>query len=210
MDQRYIYIVFSSTPYKIGKLIRRVTGGTYNHVSISLDKDLTQMYSFSRRYYKTPLYGGFVHESRSRYHVNGNTTRICVCALPVTPRQYATLRNMIADMHRRSRFYIYNHLSALGAVIHRPIFAKDAYTCVEFCTKVLREMGINLQVGKYYSVEDIRKILKPYVIYYGVMPYPDTYDEAFYAEKPVEHPTTKTLLERMRLATRIGKQNSER
>ena len=124
MDQQYIYVVFSSTPYKIGKLIRRVTGGTYNHVSISLDESLTQMYSFSRRYYRTPFYGGFVHESRSRYHVNGDATRICLCAIPVTPQQYEDLYNMIQSMHRRSRVYIYNHLSALGAVIHKPIFAK--------------------------------------------------------------------------------------
>ena len=203
MDQQYIYVVFSSTPYKMGKLIRRVTGGTYNHISISLDKELTQMYSFSRRYYKTPLYGGFVHESRSRYHVNGNTTRICLCALPVTPRQYATLHNMIQDMHRRSRFYIYNHLSALGAVVHRPIFARDAYTCVEFCVKVLRQLGIKIKPNRYYSVEDIRKLLKPYVVYYGAMPAPDDFDEKFYAEKPLDHPTLVTLRDMLKLVPRL-------
>ena len=205
MDQQYIYVVFSSTPYKIGKLIRRVTGGTYNHVSISLDESLTQMYSFSRRYYRTPFYGGFVHESRSRYHVNGDATRICLCAIPVTPRQYEDLYNMIQSMHRRSRFYIYNHLSALGAVIHKPIFAKDAYTCVEFCIKVLQELGIELQPRKYYSVEDIRRLLKPYVVYYGPMPAPDDYDESFYAKNPTPHPTMKTLRDMLKLLPRSMK-----
>lgn len=203
MDGKYIYVVFSSTPYKIGKLIRKVTGEAYNHVSISLDKDLTQMYSFARRHYRVPLYGGFVHESRSRYHVKGIATEICLCALPVTARQYATLNNLLQDMHRRSRFYIYNHLSALGAVIHKPIRARDAYTCVEFCVRVLRELGVDIQPNKFYSVGDIQTLLAPYIVYSGTMPEPDNFDESYYAENPVPHPTLTTLREMLRLLPRL-------
>jgi hypothetical protein len=68
MQTQYVYIVFSSTPYRIGKFIRRLTREAYNHVSIALDPDLTKMYGFARRYYRTPFYGGFVRESLSRYH----------------------------------------------------------------------------------------------------------------------------------------------
>lgn len=203
MAKQYIYIVFSSTPYKIGKLIRRVTREEYNHVSISLDKDLTQMYSFARRHYRLPLYGGFVHETRSRYHVKGVATNICLCALPVTARQYATLNNLLQDMHRKSRFYIYNHLSALGAVIHKPIRARDAYTCVEFCVKVLREMGVDMEADKFYSVEDVRRLLKPFIIYSGSMPEPDSFDENYYAKKPVPHPTLTTLRDMLKLLPRL-------
>ena len=79
----YIYVVFSSTPYKIGKTIRMLTGEKYNHVSISLDAELTQMYSFARRYYKTPFYGGFVKESLSRYQLNQNKATIKICKMGV-------------------------------------------------------------------------------------------------------------------------------
>lgn len=203
MDQQYIYVVFSSTPYKIGKLIRRVTGETYNHVSISLDKDMTKMYSFARRHYRLPLYGGFVHESRSRYHVNGIRTDICLCALPVTARQHATLSSLLQDMHRKSRFYIYNHLSALGAVIHKPIRARDAYTCVEFCTKILWELGVDIQPDKYYSVGDIQTLLAPYIVYSGAMPEPDSFDEGYYAKNPVRYPTLTTLRDILKLLPRL-------
>lgn len=203
MGQHYIYIVFSSTPYKVGKLIRRITGEEFNHVSISLDKDLTQMYSFARRHYRLPLYGGFVHESRSRYHVSGNTASICLCALPVTDRQYLTLGSMLRDMHRKSRFYIYNHLSALGAVIHRPIRARDAYTCVEFCMKVLRDLDIDIQPEKYYSVGDIQRLLEPFIIYSGIMPEPDSFDAAYYAKKPVSHPIYTTVRDMLKLLPRL-------
>lgn len=203
MDQQYVYVVFSSTPYKIGKLIRQVTREEFNHVSISLDKELSQMYSFSRRHYRLPLYGGFVHETRSRYHVNGTAANICLCAVPVTPRQHLALSGMLRDMHRKSSSYIYNHLSALGAVIHKPIRARDAYTCVEFCTKILRDLGVDIEPGKYYSVGDVMQLLAPFVVYRGTMPAPESFDENYYAEKPVSHPVYTTLRDILKLLPRL-------
>lgn len=203
MEQQYIYVVFSSTPYKMGKLIRKVTRENFNHVSISLDAELTQMYSFARRHYRLPLYGGFVRESRSRYHVNGIAADICLCAVPVSARQHLTLRSMLQDMHRKNRFYIYNHLSALGAVFHRPIHARDAYTCAEFCMKILKELDIPVQPDKYYSIGDIRNLLDPFVIYSGTMPAPEIFDEAYYAKKPVRHPIYTTLRDMIRLLHRV-------
>ena len=203
MDQQYIYIVFSSTPYTTGKLIRRFTKETYNHVSISLDRELTKMYSFSRRYYRTPLYGGFVHETRSRYKFNEQPTQICLCALPITEAQYNEITQLLEKMHQENSFYIYNHLSLLGAVVHRPIRTKDAYTCVEFCVKVLQDLGVDVQQGKYYTVGDVQHILAPYVVYTGTMPEPDIYDKEYYAEKPVAHPTLTTLRDMLKLFPRL-------
>ena len=185
MDQRYIYVVFSSTPYKMGKLIRSVTRDEFNHVSISLDKELTQMYSFARRHYRLPLYGGFVHESPSRYYVKGKTADICLCALPVSPRKYLALSNLLKDMDRKSRTYLYNHLSALGAVIRRPVRARDAYTCVEFCVKILQDLEIQIPPATYYSVGDIHKLLAPFAIYNGPMPASSGFDAAYFAKKPI-------------------------
>lgn len=203
MDQQYIYVVFSSTPYKVGKLIRKITQEEFNHVSISMDRELSRMYSFARRYYRLPFYGGFVCESRSRYYINGKGTNICVCAIPVAPRRYIALCNLLRDMHGQSRSYIYNHLSALGAVIHKPIRARDAYTCVEFCIKILRDLGVQIQPDKYYSVGDIHSLLKPFMIYNGPMPVPDSYDAAYYAEKPVPHPIYATLRDMFKLLPRL-------
>lgn len=203
MDQPYIYVVFFSTPNKVGKLIRNVTGETFNHISISLDKDMKQMYSFARRHYRLPLYGGFVKESRSRYHINGKAADICICAVPVTQRQHLTLTSLLKEMHRNNRFYIYNHLSALGAVIHMPIRARDAYTCVEFCIRILRELGMDIQSGRYYSVGDIMQMLEPYIVYQGAMPEPEDFDEAYYAKKPVPHPVYTTLKDMLKLIPRL-------
>ncbi|MBR6729636.1 MAG: hypothetical protein IKL80_05700 [Clostridia bacterium] len=188
MTQQYLYIVFSATPYKIGKLIRRFTGEEFNHVSLSLDKNCTKMYSFARRYYRHPFYGGFVRESPARFNPNGLKTKVCICALPVTEAQYHTLTNLLQAMEKKQAHYLYNHLSTIGAVIHKPIPVADAYTCVEFCIKILNSLGVDVNPKQYYSVGNLQKCLASYVVYRGTMPPGTAEDNAYFGKPPVPHP----------------------
>ena len=188
-----VYIVFSSTPFRMGKLVRQFTGDKYNHISVSLDRELTQMYSFARRYYKMPLYGGFVRETISRYNLDGATTQVCICAIPVTEEQYASLTRQLQTMEANKEHYLYNHLSAVAAVFRRTAKREDAYTCVEFCTDVLRRIGIRLDSNRYYTIGQLHSILEPNIVYTGILEPAQTLDLEFYAENPVEHPSTATL-----------------
>lgn len=201
----YIYVVFSATPYAIGRAIRRVTGEEYNHASIALDPDLTQMYSFARRFYRTPLYGGFVKESHARYHVGSKVSQICICKIPATQAQYAAIESKLTAMYSKSDTYIYNHISALGGLLHKQIPAKDACTCVEFCTQILQELGINVDPAKYYSVCDLKNILSKHVIYTGPMPKGSKEDPAYFAKKPVRFPSWVTLRDICKLLPRLNK-----
>lgn len=193
MEQKCIYVVFSSTPYKVGKAIRVLTQETYNHVSISLDENLSKMYSFSRRYYRTPFYGGFVRESVSRYHVKGNTAQIRVCRLPVTALQYEKLEAHLSELFEQQERYLYNHLSVSTALLHKLVKVRDAYTCVEFCVKILHSCGVDLDPDTYYSVGDLEKQLRAFTVYTGPAPETDIYDAAYFARRPVPHPLHKTL-----------------
>ena len=65
---RRIYIVLTYTGTILSKIIKSYTKNEFAHVSISLDIELEQMYSFGRIYPWTPLIGGFVHE-----HINKGT-----------------------------------------------------------------------------------------------------------------------------------------
>lgn len=188
-----LYIVFSSTPYKMGRLVRHVTGDVYNHVSISLDRDLRQMYSFARRYYKTPFYGGFVRESVSRYIREGKTTQVCICSIPVTDEQFENLAAQLLDMEENKEHYLYNHLSAVASVFGRTAKREDSYTCVEFCTDVLREVGIALDLDRYYTIGQLHSILEPNTVYTGPLSPSGEPDAEFYAKAPLDHPSTTTL-----------------
>ncbi len=205
METKYLYIVFSSTPYFIGKAIRRITGEVYNHVSLALDAELSQMYGFARRYYRTPLYGGFVREFLDRYHLNGQKAHVSICKLALTQSQYQQVSDTLTQMYQNKDQYIYNHLSALGALFHKPVKAKDAYTCVEFCVRVLGTVGVGVTPGKYYSVGDLYKLLQPHVQYTGQIPDATATDPLFFAKKPVPYPTLTTLRELLKILPRLGK-----
>ena len=200
----FIYVIFSSTPYKIGKAIRCLTGDRYNHVSIALDEDLTQMYSFARRYYRTPFYGGFVKESLSRYQPDGIHANICICKIPVTNQQYKRVCIRMRQMLRYNEKYLYNHISILGTLVKRPVRTKGAYTCAEFCVLILNEMGLNIDPNHYYSIGALEGKLRKFAIYTGPIPTTDNYDEDFYSKQPTRYPMLKTIRDFLRLIPRIG------
>jgi len=204
MEHTYIYVVFASTPYKMGSFIRRFTGEIYNHVSIALDQELTQMYSFARRYYRTPFYGGFVKESLARYHLNGQSADIKICRLPVTPQQHQLLEQQLHDMYAKREHYLYNHLSALSTPFKRLIPVKDACICTQFVAQILLLAGMATDPARYYSVGDIEKLAASYAIYTGPAPRGE-YDEVFYGKKPVPHPFLISLRDFFALFPRIGK-----
>ena len=188
MNQKHVYIVFSATPYKIGKMIRTITKDAYNHASIALDEDLTRMYGFARRYCKVPLYGGFVKESTSRYNPKGINSTVRIHAIPVTEDVYRTLEARINNMYENREAYLYNHLSFLAVPLKKPIPVRDAYTCLEFCVEVMHSIGLDVTPGKYYSIHDILTFLEPYTLYEGPMPQTSEYDADFFAKHPIPYP----------------------
>lgn len=202
--EQFIYVVFSSTPYRIGKTIRKLTRQDYNHVSIALDPQREQMYSFARRYYHLPFWGGFVREYPSRFHIKGKPARFKVCKLPVTREQYAQMKNRLEDMYQNRERYLYNHLSVLASPFHRGIPLRDAYTCVEFCVECLQELGYPIRTRQYYTLRDLEKILDSYAT---VMEYalPTDPQDNFFLDRPVPSPLWVTVRDIVTLLCRIEK-----
>ena len=58
-----IYIVLTYTGTWLAKIVKFYTKKEYSHVSISLDENLDEMYSFGRLNPYIPFIGGFVQES---------------------------------------------------------------------------------------------------------------------------------------------------
>lgn len=169
---RTIYVVFSATPGKLGRTIRKVMGGTYNHVSISFSPQLTTLYSFARIHENTPLFGGFVTESPLRYLRNGKTSHIKICKIPISQKQFMLIHRELNAIRHSQRRPIYNTFSALVAPLHRNITIGNSYTCVEFVAKILRHITELELPQTFLSVTDLEKRLKSFVIYEGsVLPF---------------------------------------
>ena len=206
--EKNIYVVFSHTHYRIGKIIRALTRGQYNHVSIALDRDLSRMYSFARRYYSTPLLGGFVKESLCRYHVNGKSSTCSICQIPVSAAQYTAIEKQMDEMYAHQEQYLYNYLSLLTVPFRRRVPVRNALLCVEFAANILSQLDTSVKEGKFYTTTDLYTLLAPYSVYTGIMPLPTEQDDGFFKENPVPHPHTATIRDMFALLPRFGKNAS--
>lgn len=201
-EPKYLYVLFSATPYRMGRMIRRVTGEPYNHVAIATEKELTDLYAFARRYYHTPFYGGFVTEHPCRYHHNGISADVRLYRLPLTNRQWEMLQELLSKMRQRADRYLYNHLSALVAPLHLKIRVRDAFTCVEFAVKVLSTLGFDFDPNRFYTVGDIAERLGAYHIYSGAFPTAPEADPSYFAVNPLPHPIAASAKDVLRLLWR--------
>lgn len=162
-----IYIVFSATPYKMGKMIRTVLHNRYNHISLSFDEDLSTMYTFARFHENMPLYGGFVAESPCRYQRGEHSAQLKVCRVEMPEENYLALRAFVAQMERRSRKYIYNLYSAVCTPLHLRLLIRDSYTCAEFVGDALSIAGLDISMGTFHSLRKLELLLDSCVIYEG-------------------------------------------
>ena len=166
-----IYIIFSATPTGMGRLIRKATRNRYNHVSLSLSRDIRKMYTFARLHRAIPLYGGFVVESILRYQSFAGAARVKICRVEVPEPQLTYLHNYLERLWNEREEYIYNTPAALASLVHlRPAISK-AYTCVTFVQELLswyRLAGVTEADSP--TVRSLERRLVPYVIYEGPAP----------------------------------------
>lgn len=198
-QQKYLYVLFSATPYRMGRFIRAVTGDAYNHVSIGTEEDMTNLYAFARRFYHTPFYGGFVEEHPCRYLHNGIVADTKVYRLPLTTRQWNKLQSILSSMRLEADRYLYNHLSALLAPLHIKVRVRKAYTCAEFAVSVLSSLGFDFDTRHFYTIGDISDRLESYHFYSGKFPVVNEQDPAFFQPHPVAHPIVVSTRDILRL-----------
>jgi len=170
LDKSFIYVIVSRTPTYIGKIIRRALRQKYNHVSISLDKNLTNMYSFGRLMVDNPLIGGIIKESRKSLSLGTNKiVSSKIYKIPVTNEQYEMVNKKISTLFNDSEGYYYNYLGAIGVFLNLKIKLYKTYICSEFVLEVLKEADL-LATDKDISLvtpEEITIMLKDYLIFEG-------------------------------------------
>ena len=201
-----IYIVFSATPTGMGRLIRRTTRNRYNHVSLSLSRDIRKMYTFARLYRTIPLYGGFVVESILRYQSFAGAAQVKICRLEVPEPQWTYLQNCLARLWSEREEYIYNTPAALASLVHlRPSISK-AYTCVTFVQTILARHHIaGVSEADPPTVRALERRLAPWTVYEGPAPASasDWGEDAYPVETTTRYAVYTTARHFGRLALRV-------
>lgn len=158
---RKIYIILTHTGTVLSTIIKHYTKDEFSHISIALDADLNEMYSFGRLNPYNPFWGGFVHESiKKGTFKRFKNTRAEVFSIFVEDEQYEKLTKIIDYFNENKEKYKFNIAGLICVSIKKRIKRKNTFYCAEFVKHVLKSSGIT-QVNKLPEIikpEDFKEI----------------------------------------------------
>ncbi|MBQ7370154.1 MAG: hypothetical protein IJW58_04170 [Clostridia bacterium] len=136
--EKEIYIVLTQSGTWMSRFLRLFTKTTYNHSSISLENDLTDMYSFARKYKYYPFIGGLVREYPDQ-GVFGRfpETQAMIFGLTVPTEKYNLLKAHIDEMYANRRRWHYNFIGVFLAWFGKSWDRKRCFYCSEFIKDLL-------------------------------------------------------------------------
>lgn len=153
--QSKIYIVVSQTGTLLSRILKLITGAEYNHVSLSLTKDLETMYSFGRKWAYNPFWGGMVKESPNHGTFKRfRKTEAVVLEVPVDDDLYKEMTDYLEKMYLEKENYHYNYLGLMLAAIKIHYHPTNHYYCSSFVKDVLVHF-------KLIAPNEMKKIVQP-------------------------------------------------
>ena len=164
-----IYIILTYTGTILSQIVKVYTRREFSHVSISLDEELTKMYSFGRINPYNPFSGGFVHE-----RVNEGTfkrfknTKTKIYSLEIPEEKYKELEKLIKDMYSDKDSYKFNILGLIGILVNYKVKRENYFYCAEFVKYVLETSSI-IDLPDLVKPEDFESIYGLDEIYRGLL-----------------------------------------
>lgn len=154
-ETKNIYIVLSQTGTFPSKVIRLITRAEYNHASISVKKDLSDMYSFGRLNPYNPFWAGFVVENPKKGTFKRfPETKAVVLEVEVSEEKYQEITNSLENMCSEQKNYHYNYVGLVLASCNIKRKKERCYFCSEFVGELLLKHGI-------VSEEMLPEIVRP-------------------------------------------------
>ncbi len=168
--KRKIYIVLTYTGTILSMLIKGYTKAEYSHVSIALDENLEEMYSFGRLNPYNPFIGGFVHEG-----INVGTfkrfkkTKALIYSLELDERRYKKLKRLIKKMARKKQIYKFNTIGLVACGFNKRIRRKNSFYCAEFVKYLLDQVHIDSNLPEIIKPMDFKNMSDLEIEYNGIL-----------------------------------------
>lgn len=165
-----IYIVLTHTGTTLSRIIKGFTKDEFSHVSISLDAELNEMYSFGRLNPYNPFWGGFVHEYQNKGTFKRfYNTKAKIYSLEVTMEQYDSVRNKIKQIEQEKENYKFNIIGLFAAGFHKKIKKEHSFYCAEFVKYVIKNADIKIDLPEVIKPEDFKNVRELQEIYEGLL-----------------------------------------
>lgn len=168
MKRIYIILTYSGT--MLSRIIKIYTRAEFSHVSIALDENLNQMYSFGRLNPYNPFIGGFVHEG-----INIGTfkrfkrTQTAIYSITISDEQYKKVKARIEYIKSRKVLYRFNTMGLFGAGFNIKIHSSNSFYCAEFVKYLLVKAMIKNNLPEIVKPEDFKKMENIKLEYKGIL-----------------------------------------
>ena len=154
-----IYLVLSHTGTIPSRFIRLYTRKEYSHVSISLDKELNEMYSFGRLNPYNPFWAGFVHESpKHGTFKRFKNTKTSIYSLEVNDDEYEIIRSTLKNMENNKKQYGFNMIGFCTVPFHIPLHRKNHFYCSEFVQYLFNKSNLDVNLPRLAKPDDFQRI----------------------------------------------------
>ena len=165
-----IYIILTNTGTVLSRIIRTYTKDEFAHVSISLDSELKEMYSFGRKNPYNPFIGGFMHEgidvgTFKRFY----KTKAKIYELEVTDEQYNKMERLIHSFWIHKSVLRFNIMGMFLVGFNRKRKKKAGFYCAEFVQYALEHCDIDLGLPELVRPENFKTIGEKNSIYLGLL-----------------------------------------
>ena len=166
-----IYLILTFTGTMLSRVIKIATKDEFAHVSIALDQELKEMYSFGRLNPYNPFLGGFVHESieSGTFKRFENTTVTNIYTLEVSDYQYRKVKRLINYMKNSKSKYKFNILGLVAAGFRYKVEKVDSYYCAEFVKRIMDASEIENNLPEVVKPEDFKSIDNIHLHYTGLL-----------------------------------------
>ena len=163
-----IYIVLTYTGTLLARIIKIYTRAEFSHISISLDEELMEMYSFGRLNPYNPFIGGFVHEYIDKGTFKRfKNTKAKIYELQVEEEQYQKMEQTIAEFEKNKQNYKFNIIGLFSAGFNIRITRENSYYCAEFVKHVIETAGIETGLPEIIKPEHFKNVEGLKEIYSG-------------------------------------------
>lgn len=167
--KEYIYLIIAQTGTKPARFFKFFTKKPYNHVSLSGDMDLSEMYSFCRTYRPFPLPATFNKEIVGQGTLGQYGHIPCeIYRIPVTQAQKDEYNRVIRHFKDNRNIYSYNILGLLAVYLNIEWNRKTSFICSQFVAYTMDKIGIQLEKPFcLYKPDDFRNFPGATLIYTG-------------------------------------------
>lgn len=165
-----IYIILTYSGSLLSKAIKIIERHEYTHVSISLDEELTKMYSFGRLKPYNAFIGGFVQESPNygTFKRFAKTKSKILC-INITEKQYKTIEDLINNFIHKKDIYNFNLIGLCSVALHTKVTRKNSFYCAEFIKYLFEMSNLNISLPELVTPKDFESIPNTTQIYTGYL-----------------------------------------